>query len=74
MKVDQLFLAGQSASVAVAGAPGQGVKLAVEGPDAPPVCTGSDRSCSWTPIFTQRYTITVRNGGRSATRYYLVMD
>jgi hypothetical protein len=74
MKVDQLFLAGQNASVAVSGTPGQAVKLAVEGPDAPADCTGRDRTCRWTPIFTQRYTITVRNNGQAATRYYLVMD
>lgn len=73
-RVDQLFLAGQNASVAVSGAPDRGVKLAVAGRDAPAGCTGTDRSCRWVPIFTQRYTITVRNGGKSATRYYLVMD
>lgn len=74
LNIEQLFLAGQAASVAVAAAPGRGVGLAVIGPDAAKPCAAGERSCRWTPIFTQRYTITVRNGSTARARYYLVMD
>ncbi len=74
LQLEQLFLAGQTASIAVAAAPGEGMRLAVSGPDAAGNCAGESRTCRWTPIFTQRYTITVRNNGAARARYYLVMD
>lgn len=74
LQLEQLFLAGQAANVAVAAAPGEGMRLAISGPDAGGTCAGEGRSCRWTPIFTQRYTITVHNRGTMRARYYLVMD
>lgn len=74
LAVEQLFLGGQAATVAVAAAPSQPLRLSVQGGQASPSCSGNARDCRWTPIFTERYTIRVRNAGAAKARYYLVFD
>ena len=74
LAVEQLFLAGQAATVAVAAVPSQPLRLSVQGAQAASPCVGSGRDCRWTPIFTERYTIRVRNAGSARARYYLVFD
>ena len=74
LKVEQLFLGGQAANVAVAATPDQPLHLTVQGADAAARCGASARDCRWVPIFTERYTIRVRNGGSARARYYLVFD
>jgi hypothetical protein len=73
-QIDQQFLAGQRATVAVAAAPQGGLALSVTDPDRALVCRTRPRSCNWLPLYTQRYTITLSNRGTSRLRYYLVVD
>jgi len=74
VQVEQLFLSGQAASVSVANLPDGPLRLGVSGPDGRANCQEAARNCNWMPSFTQRYTITIRNIGPRATRFYLVMD
>ncbi|MES2755285.1 MAG: hypothetical protein V4659_11530 [Pseudomonadota bacterium] len=74
VRIEQLFLAGQQATVAVAAAERQTVRLAVSGPGATPVCPSTAADCRWQPVFTQRYAIDLHNPGPRPARYYLVTD
>ena len=74
LKLEQLFMGGQQASVAVAATPNQPLRLSVQGADASAQCGAAASDCRWTPIFTERYTIRVKNGGAVKTRYYIVFD
>ena len=74
MKIEQQFLAGQAASIAVAGAPAAPLTLTVAEPGERPVCRDAARACRWMPLYTQRYAITLRNAGAARVRYYLVLD
>lgn len=77
MKLEQQFLAGQRATVAVAGAVGKGnapLVLTVAEPGETPVCRDAARACRWLPLYTQRYAITLRNTGAARVKYYLVLD
>jgi len=77
-KLEQQFLAGQRATVAVAGAVvGKGavpLVLTVVEPGEAPICRDAARACRWMPLYTQRYAITLRNTGAARVRYYLVLD
>jgi hypothetical protein len=72
-RIDQQFLAGQRATVAVSSTGGT-LALNVTDPDRAPVCRAQPRSCAWLPLYTQRYTITLSNRGPDRLRYYLVVD
>ena len=74
VRTEQLFMAGQQATVAVAAAKGSAVRLAVRGPGANAVCERGSVDCSWQPIFTERYAIEVHNPTARPARYYLVTD
>lgn len=74
LRVEQLFLSGQTATVALAATPDQPVRLAVTGPNAPVACPDDARNCKWLPLFTQRYAITIANTGTQRARFYLVVD
>lgn len=76
-KLEQQFLAGQRATVAVAGMVGKGMAplvLTVAEPGETPVCRDAVRACRWLPLYTQRYAITLRNTGVARVRYHLVLD
>ena len=76
-KLEQQFLAGQRATVAVAGTVGKGAAplvLTVAEPGEAPVCRDAARACRWLPLYTQRYAITLRNTGAARIRYHLVLD
>lgn len=72
--LEQQFMAGQRATIAVAGAPAAPLVLTVAGPGEAPVCRDTPRACRWLPLFTQRYAIVLRNTGPARVRYYLVLD
>lgn len=74
LKVEQLFLGGQAATVAVAATPSQPLRLSIQGASVAAPCAAETRDCRWVPIFTERYTIRVRNAGAAKARYYLVFD
>lgn len=74
---EQLFLAGQPASVAVAARGADTLILAVSDDRSASICrpTGSrSPACAWTPVFSARYRISVANRGRRAATYYLVTN
>ena len=54
VRTEQLFMAGQQATVAVAVAKGSAVRLAVKGRDANAVCERDSVDCRWQPIFTEQ--------------------
>ena len=72
--IAQQFLGGRKTTVAVAAAPDQTLDLRIDDPAAGAVCRAEGRSCSWMPLYTQRYMINVRNPGQDAVRFYLVVD
>jgi hypothetical protein len=74
VRVEQLFLSGQTATVAVAATPDQPLRLGVSGRDLAQLCPAGGRNCRWLPLFTQRYTISITNAGQKRARFYLVVD
>jgi len=74
--IEQTFLSGQKASIALSAADGKVLGLSVLDGQDQPVCREQSQrtSCSWIPLFTQRHTIRLRNPGPGAVRYYLVID
>lgn len=72
-RTEQLFLAGEQASVSVATSPKSPVRMTVSSSGASP-CARLGNACAWLPIFTQRYTITVENQSKAPVRYYVVID
>lgn len=72
--IAQQFLGGRKTTVAIAAASNQVLDLRIDDPTAGAVCRAEGRSCSWMPLYTQRYMINVRNPGREAVRFFLVVD
>ncbi|ROT93717.1 hypothetical protein EB810_11285 [Altererythrobacter sp. FM1] len=73
----QIFLAGKPTEISVAGGKGQPLRLRLLDAKANVVCERDPaygRSCRFTPIFTQRYSIEIANRGANETSYYLVFD
>lgn len=75
-QIEQVFLSGKRASVALS-IPGRGqLTLQVQNGREEPVC-GKERTtshCQWVPVFTDRYRIKIANPGRTAVRYFLVVQ
>lgn len=76
LRIDQLFLSGQKASIALSSPDGAPLRLQVIDGDDQPVCqhTAARPSCEWIPIFTQRHAIHLINPGRREARFYLVIE
>ena len=76
MVIEQTFLSGQKASIALSATDGKVLGLSVLDGKEKPVCREQSQrtSCSWIPLFTQRHTIRVRNPGPREVRYFLVID
>lgn len=78
LRLEQQFLAGHRASIAVVAAPAAPLALTVAesgaGTGAGSVCRAATDGCRWLPLYTQRYAITLRNAGATRVRYYLVLD
>lgn len=77
VRVAQLFDGGRAARVAVA-TPGQaGLDFTVLDGEAKPVCPPAkarNRQCTWTPLYSSRFEIVLRNPTDAAAGYYLVID
>ncbi len=73
---EQVFLAGQSARVAVVPRGRADFTMSVKGDGRETVCDASppEGRCGWVPAYTTRYRIEVRNPGRSAGLYYLMVQ
>lgn len=75
--IDQLFLSGQATTIAASSTPRQAMRLRLFDAAGKLVCDQTPayaRDCRFTPIFTQRYRIELRNDGGQSARYYLVVD
>lgn len=75
--LQQVFLAGEPATISLAGRSGQTMRLQLRDAKSRVICEyepAAGRTCRFTPVFTQRYSIDVANGGRSETTYFLVID
>ncbi|KPF63149.1 hypothetical protein IP79_11080 [Porphyrobacter sp. AAP60] len=76
LSLEQSFLSGQKASIALTAPAGSALLLQVTDSSAKPVCTdrAATVSCQWIPIFTQRHTIRLTNPGQQSARFYLVIE
>lgn len=74
--IEQTFLSGQKASVALSTPDGARLGLQVIDSAAKPVCQSAAKTpaCEWIPIFTQRHVIRLTNPGRREVRFYLVIE
>lgn len=75
-QIEQVFLSGKKASVALS-FPGRGeLTLQVQDGRDTAVCgkEGNPSHCQWVPVFTDRYRIRIANPGRTAVRYFLVVQ
>lgn len=73
----QLFLSGTASTIALSAPTGDRLALRVFDKDDKPVCeraASQPGACRWVPLFTQRYTIEVKNLGPADARYFLVIE
>lgn len=73
IELTQTFLSGRKAVVAVSSPAGVAPALRVVSASGTRVCDSAVR-CRWTPVFTERYAIILRNPARTERSYYLVID
>lgn len=75
-RFEQLFLSGRKASIALSSPGNAPLALIVLDANLKPVCAAQDArlACHWMPLFTQRYTIEVRNKGARTADYFLVVE
>ena len=75
---EQLFLGGQPASLSVSPTRGGQLDLVVREMGGQAVCNAVVRqpaaTCRWSPTYSARYQIEIRNSGASPSRYFLAMD
>ena len=75
LRMEQLFLGGKSATVAVSVSPASPVSLKIIDADQKTICTANaGNSCVWMPQYTRRYTIEVMNLSDDEARYYLALN
>lgn len=75
--LNQLFLSGKAATIAGESLPYKDLRLRIYDAAGQVICDRTpinSRDCRFTPVFTQRYRIELRNDGEKTTRYYLVVD
>ncbi|MFZ1741719.1 MAG: hypothetical protein WAT93_02635 [Pontixanthobacter sp.] len=75
-KIEQTFLSGQKATIAVSAVDGSKLGLRITNGEAHLVCNqlAARPSCKWIPIFTQRHVIVLSNPGRKKVKFYLVIE
>ncbi len=76
LAIEQTFLSGQKASVALSTPDGSKLGLQVIDGAAKQVCQDAAKTpaCEWIPIFTQRHVIRLTNPARREVRFYLVIE
>jgi hypothetical protein len=74
--IEQVFLSGERASIALSAPMATGLKLEVQDRREARVCgrAGTPSHCRWVPTFTERYRIKVENLGSRPARYFLVIE
>ncbi len=75
-QIEQVFLSGKRASVALSFPGGGRLSLQVQNGREEAVCgkESNPSHCQWVPIFTDRYRIRIANPGETAVRYFLVIE
>lgn len=76
LRIEQTFLSGQKASVALSTPDRARLRLEVIDNTAATICRNiaSAPACAWIPIHTQRHVIQLTNLDRRNTRFYLVIE
>lgn len=76
IRIEQTFLSGQKASVALSTPEGARLRLEVIDNTAQPICrdVAAAPVCEWIPIYSQRHLIQLTNVDRHDTRFYLVIE
>ena len=78
LATEQVFMAGETALVAVVPVGAQPLHVSITGPDGAAVCeqrvTPPRAACRWLPVFTKRFRISIANPGAAPARYYLVSN
>lgn len=76
MTMEQTFLGGESARVAISSRGEQALGMRVFDGSSKSVCSqvASSASCRWLPLFTQRHRIELENPGRAPVEYYLAFE
>ena len=76
--LQQLFLAGRKAEVALMPVAKASLLLEVADADGQVLCRqgASDppAKCGWLPVYTARHSVTVRNSGRASADYFIVIN
>lgn len=76
--LEQLFLAGRSAEVALMPVTPARLTLEITDGSPKPICrrgaANPPASCKWLPVYTKRHSVTVSNLGRAAADYYIVIN
>lgn len=75
--LDQLFLAGQTARIALTSPDRQPIALTISDPASKVICRQDGPPpgrCQWVSVFTQRYRIELANRGQVRLRYFLVTN
>ncbi|AKM10672.1 hypothetical protein AB433_12970 [Croceicoccus naphthovorans] len=74
--IEQTFLSGRKAAVAVQSPDGRPVGIRITDDDDEPLCKQEAEkvSCRWVPLYTHRHRIEIYNPGRENVRFYLVID
>jgi len=75
-QIEQVFLSGERASVALSSPGATRLTLEVQGRRDEPVCRrgGKAKHCRWGPLGTERYRMRSTNPGKDSARYALVVD
>lgn len=76
MTMEQTFLGGEAARVALSSRSQQALGMRVFDGSSKSVCkqVASSASCRWLPLFTQRHRIELENSGRTPVEYYLAFE
>lgn len=75
-QLEQVFLSGKRASVALTAPNNARLALAVQDRRDAAVCgsEGNPSHCQWVPVFTDRYRIRIANPGTTPVKYFLVVE
>ncbi|HEX8300798.1 hypothetical protein [Sphingomonas sp.] len=78
LSTEQVFLAGQKASVTLVPQPSRHLTIRILTPDRKNLCeltaTAPRAACNWLPMFTTRVRIQVTNGSKQPAHYFLVSN
>ena len=75
LRIEQIFYAGQRAEIAAQASDSDTVALAISNPRAEAVCAkdlAPRANCNWLPIFTERFSIELKNHGSAPASVYIV--